>query len=80
MRLRRSVQNEFNLDQNNMARERSALSTREGRMKIYSCVFCEFVQENLPDIDENLENGTFNDPAFEAKYLYHLRSVHGLEQ
>jgi hypothetical protein len=80
MRLRRSVQNQCNGDQKNMSQERSGLATKEGRMKVYSCVFCEFIQSNLADIAENVDNGTFTDPAFEAKYLYHLRTVHALER
>lgn len=80
LRLRRSVQKEINGEQNKMSQERSGLSTKAGRLKIYSCVFCEFVQNNLADIDENTETGTLGGPAFEAKYLYHLRTVHALER
>lgn len=67
-------------EKSTMSQEKSALATKEGRMKVYSCVFCEFVQNNLADIEENSENGMIGDPAFEAKYLYHLRSVHSLDR
>ncbi len=64
-----------------MSQEKSALSTKEGRMKVYSCVFCEFVQNNLPDAGEvDSDDGKLADSAFEAKYLYHLRSVHSLDR
>lgn len=62
----------------------------EARFRIYSCVFCEFVRDNLSDADlcgEDdevcREKNTFNEDsgaAFEAKYLYHLSSVHGLRR
>ena len=45
---------------------------------VYSCAFCEFVQDILDDVGEN---GVFSsDPLFESKYLFHLMSVHGLEK
>jgi len=68
-------------EKSTMSEERSALSTKEGRMKVYSCVFCEFVQNNLPDVREvDSDDGKLVDSAFEAKYLYHLRSVHSLDR
>jgi hypothetical protein len=68
-------------EKSNMSQERSALSTKEGRMKVYSCVFCEFVQDNLPGVGEvDSDDGKLVDSAFEAKYLYHLRSVHSLDR
>jgi hypothetical protein len=80
MRLRRSVQEQSNGVQNNMSQEKSTLATKEGRWKIYVCVFCEFVQKNISGIDEDAETGILRDKAFEAKYLYHLRSVHCRER
>jgi hypothetical protein len=57
----------------------TTLSSKEGRMKVYSCVFCEFVQSNLcEEEDETNEDGSLIDGAFEAKYLYHLNTVHGI--
>jgi hypothetical protein len=64
-----------------MSQEKNALASKEGRMKVYSCVFCEFVQNNLPEVGEvDSEDGKLVDSAFEAKYLYHLRSVHSLDR
>jgi hypothetical protein len=53
------------------------LSTKDLRSKVYSCVFCEFIQDNTCD-DEFDHEGKFTDRALEAKYLYHLNTVHGL--
>ncbi|MDH2902042.1 MAG: hypothetical protein PXY39_13820 [archaeon] len=50
------------------------------RMRVYSCVFCEFIQTNLFEIEESEKHDLTLDRAFEAKYLFHLRTVHGLEK
>ena len=52
---------------------------KDARMRVYSCVFCEFIQTNLFEI-ESEENDCTIDRAYEAKYLFHLRTVHGLEK
>jgi hypothetical protein len=80
------MQNELDRDQKAVAQEEepsrssSVLATKEGRMNVYSCVFCEFVQGNLSELDDDPQDRTSEDLAFEAKYLYHLRTVHSLEQ
>lgn len=80
LHLKRNVQKEYDEDQSNVSIQRSGLSTKQGRVNVYSCVFCEFVQSNLNDIDEDTQTGKIADGAFEAKYLYHLRTVHALER
>ena len=52
---------------------------KDARMRVYSCVFCEFIQANHFEI-ESEEHDLTLDRAFEAKYLFHLRTVHGLEK
>jgi hypothetical protein len=56
-----------------------SLSTKDSRMRIYSCEFCEFIQVALLEMETGGENIRL-DPAYEAKYLFHLRTVHGLER
>jgi hypothetical protein len=57
------------------------LSSRQGRMQIYSCDFCEFIQSNIKLVDDKEpEMSELMDGAFEAKYLFHMRTVHGLEK
>jgi hypothetical protein len=80
LHLKRNVQKQLDDEQNHVSTQKGGLSTKEGRVKVYSCVFCEFVQSNLDDIDEDLGTGRIADAAFEAKYLYHLRTVHALER
>ncbi len=45
--------------------------TKEVRFEIYSCAFCEFVQNSM--MTEELE------AIDEKKYLFHLKHVHNLE-
>jgi hypothetical protein len=45
--------------------------TKEVRFEIYSCAFCEFVQNSM--MFEELE------AIDEKKYLFHLKHVHNLE-
>jgi len=45
--------------------------TKEVRYEIYSCAFCEFVQNSM--MAEDLE------AIDEKKYLFHLKHVHNLE-
>lgn len=79
--MNREERQEVGEEKSTMSQERSALATKEGRMNVYSCVFCEFVQNNLPDAAEvDSDDGKLVDSAFEAKYLYHLRSVHSLDR
>jgi hypothetical protein len=80
LHLKRNVQKQYDEDQSNVSIQRSGLSSKQGRVNVYSCVFCEFVQSNLNDIEEDMQTGKIADGAFEAKYLYHLRTVHGLER
>ncbi len=80
LHLKRNIQKECEEDRNNVSRQTSGLATKEGRVRVYSCVFCEFVQSNLNDIDEDTQTGKIADGAFEAKYLYHLRTAHALER
>ncbi|MDH2899929.1 MAG: hypothetical protein PXY39_03065 [archaeon] len=54
------------------------LSTKDLRMRVYSCEFCELIQTGLSTQVEG--NASALDPASEAKYLYHLRTIHGLEK
>lgn len=67
-------------------RAMKGLSTKKGRMQVYSCAFCEFVQTSLDQDtgmgkeDEEVENSIVMDKAFEAKYLFHVRTVHGIER
>ena len=57
------------------------LSSKQGRMQIYSCDFCEFVHSSISIADDNeREMIELMDGAFEAKYLFHMRTVHGLEK
>ncbi len=46
--------------------------TKEVRYEIYSCAFCEFVQNSMGT--ERLE------AIDEKKYLFHLKHVHNLER
>jgi len=46
-------------------------STKQVRYEIYSCTFCEFVQNSMET--ESLE------AIDEKKYLFHLKHVHNLE-
>lgn len=62
-----------------LPRSSEALSTQKSRIAVYSCVFCDFVNTNL-FLVESAENDLNLDRAFEAKYLFHLRTVHGLEK
>jgi hypothetical protein len=59
-----------------------SLSTKDSRNRVYACDFCDFIQANLfLEDDEELGNErTEVDPALEAKYLFHLRTQHGLER
>ena len=45
-------------------------SIRQARTEIYSCSFCNFIQETI-----HLES---LDPVDERKYLFHLKQAHGL--
>lgn len=56
------------------------LATRSARMQVYSCDFCEFIQSSLDQIDGDDQSIEVMDGAFEAKYLFHMRTVHGLEK
>ena len=47
-------------------------STRQLRVGIYSCAFCNFIQKIMEG--ETLE------PVDEMKYLYHLKYSHGVER
>lgn len=49
-------------------------------MQVYSCDFCEFIQSSLDQIDGDDQSIEVMDGAFEAKYLFHMRTVHGLEK
>ncbi len=60
----------------NQRRMKSKMATREEftkevRNEIYSCAFCEFVQNSM--MTEELE------AIDEKKYLFHLKHVHNLE-
>jgi hypothetical protein len=55
------------------------LSEKLLRMRTYSCVFCDFIQANL-FLEEEEGNEGATDRVFEIKYLFHLRTVHGLEK
>lgn len=63
------------------ARTKTPSSSKQGRMQIYSCDFCEFIQNSINLVDGNeREMSELMDGAFEAKYLFHMRTVHGLEK
>jgi hypothetical protein len=59
--------------------ESIAVATRDARFRIYSCVFCQFVRDNLSESELTEKSDTSSD-VFESKYLYHLMSVHGLRR
>ena len=48
-------------------------------MEVYSCEFCELIQIGFSQTGGE-GNDSVLDPASEAKYLFHLRTVHGLEK
>jgi hypothetical protein len=63
----------------------TGLTGKDSRMRIYSCEFCEFIQLGFAQVEGKEEEAredeeTGLDPAYEAKYLYHLKTVHGLEK
>lgn len=86
MRIKRNIQSGYEIEQErndiDAGRKESEgqISTREARYRIYSCVFCEFVRDNLSGADEDLTLGSMKDPIFEAKYLHHLKAFHSLER
>ena len=62
-----------------------SLNTKKGRSRVYSCAFCEFIKENFDqegmEVSNNItEESDIMDRAFEAKYLYHLDTVHSLRK
>jgi hypothetical protein len=60
--------------------ETKTVQAKEKRMQIYSCDFCQFIQSSLELAEGEEESRELMDGAFEAKYLFHIRTVHGLEK